>query len=119
MGASEADIRNVLYSDFQKIPFIKDCSDTTSVDKMAQGIEATLSPNPCVDFTRLNFTNHGSHVRIMVLNALGAQLDIIVDKTLSQNEHMINIPVSNYPSGSYFVRIAIDNAVKTLKFVKI
>lgn len=119
MGASEADIRNVLYSDFQKIPFIKDCSDTTSVDKVAQGIEATLSPNPCVDFTRLNFTNHGSHVRIMVLNALGAQLDIIVDKTLSQDEHVINIPVSNYSSGSYFVRIAIDNAVKTLKFVKI
>lgn len=118
LGASEGDVRNVLYHDFQKIPFIKDCDAAVSVKDLVQ-INAELSPNPCIDFVKLSFENKGKFVRISVLNALGAELQIPVNKTLAQGSHELSLNVSQYPVGSYFVRIAIDDAVKTVKFVKI
>ena len=78
-----------------------------------------LSPNPCHDNIYLNFVNKGKHVQVSILNALGARLDIPVNKTLDQIAHEIEINTSQYVAGSYFVRLAVDNKVKTMKFVKI
>lgn len=119
LGASESEVRNVLYSEFQKIPFIKDCSLPSSTTVTQVDIEAILSPNPCSDYVRLSFFNTGKNVRISLLNALGAELEIPVNKSLAKEQHELTFPVSKYPSGSYFVRVAIDNTVRTLKFVKI
>lgn len=119
MGASESDIRSVLFNDFQKIPFIKDCTDTTSAsDDNTIAIQAHITPNPCSDFARVTFVNKGKNVSISVLNALGALLDVPVNQSLSQDEHQVTLPVGHYAPGSYFVRIAIDNDVRTLKFIK-
>lgn len=119
LGAPESDVRNVLYNDFQKIPFIKDCSTPSSIAESESIIEAVLSPNPCNEFIKLTFENKGKHVHISLLNALGAQLDIPVNKTLAKEKHELAIPMDQYAAGSYFVRIAIDNTVRTLKFIKI
>lgn len=119
LGASESEVRNVLYNDFQKIPFIKDCSAPSSSVDTQVVIDATLTPNPASDYVRLTFFNTGKHVRISLLNALGAQLDMPVNRSLSKSEHEVSINIQQYPTGSYFVRIAIDDAVKTLKFIKI
>jgi uncharacterized protein (DUF1501 family) len=118
LGASESDVRSLLFQDFQKIPFIKDCDAAVSVKDVIQ-INAELSPNPCIDFVKLSFENKGKFVRISILNALGAELQIPVNKSLAQGSHELSLNVSQYPVGSYFVRIAIDNTVKTVKFVKI
>jgi uncharacterized protein (DUF1501 family) len=119
LGASESEVKNVLYNDFQKIPFIKDCSVSSSASDTQMNIEASLSPNPCSDFVRLSFYNQGNNVRVSLLNALGAELEIPVNKSLAKEQHNLTLSVNQYPSGSYFVRIAVDNAVRTLKFVKI
>lgn len=118
LGVSETDVKTLLFEDFQKIPFIKDCSTPSSTHETELTIDARLSPNPCTEVTYLNFVNTGSQVHISVMNALGARLDVPVNKTLSSGAHEFAIPVHQYALGSYFVRIAIDNQVRTLKFVK-
>lgn len=118
LGVSETDVKTLLFEDFQKIPFIKDCSTPSSTQESELTIDARLSPNPCTEVTYLNFVNTGSQVHISVMNALGARLDVPVNKTLSSGAHEFAIPVHQYALGSYFVRIAIDNQVRTLKFVK-
>ncbi len=118
LGVSETDVKTLLFEDFQKIPFIKDCSTPSSTQESELTIDARLSPNPCTEVTYLNFVNTGSQVHISVMNALGARLDVPVNKTLSSGAHEFAIPVHQYAPGSYFVRIAIDNQVRTLKFVK-
>ncbi len=118
-GAREADVRSILSDDFQKISFIKNCAVPSGTDDADQEISAMLSPNPCHDNIYLNFVNKGKHVQVSILNALGARLDIPVNKTLDQIAHEIEINTSQYVAGSYFVRLAVDNKVKTMKFVKI
>ena len=119
LGVKESDIKTLLFEDFQRIPFIKDCSIPSSTADTGVVIDARLSPNPCTDYTYLNFVNTGKHVHVSVLNALGSQLELPVNKTLSFGAHELYINMLPYPAGSYFVRIAIDNIVRTLKFVKI
>jgi len=118
LGAKESDVRTLLFADFQRIPFIKNCSTPSSSADTDLVINAGLSPNPCSDYVYLNFVNTGKHVQISILNALGSQLDVPVNKSLNQGAHEVSINMQPYPTGSYFVRIAIDNKVRTLKFVK-
>ncbi|MBK9734161.1 MAG: DUF1501 domain-containing protein [Saprospiraceae bacterium] len=119
LGAKESEVKQLLFDDFQRIPFIKDCSTPSGSNDLATTIQAQLTPNPCTDYTYLNFLNTGKHVKISVFNAIGSQLDVLVNKSLDQGAHEFYIPTNKYVSGSYFVRLAIDNKVKTLKVVKV
>lgn len=119
LGAKPSDIRTLLFKDFQRLPFVKDCSIPSATDETEVIIEAGLTPNPCTDYTTLNFVNIGKNVHISILNALGAQLDVPVNKTLIQGSHDVNVNVSNYLSGSYFLRLVIDDKVRILKFIKL
>jgi hypothetical protein len=118
MGASESDVRSLLFNDFQKIPFIKNCAIPSSLDEQDLILETKLHPNPCTEYTTLQFESRGAHTHVMVLNALGAQMDILVQKTLSQGAHEINIPMSHYAPGTYFVRVTSGDKISTAKVVK-
>ncbi len=119
LGVKESDIKTLLFDDFQRIPFIKNCSTTSSTLDNNIILDARLSPNPSSDYIYLNFVNTGKHVNISILNALGSQLDVPVNKSLTKGAHEIFINIQSYSTGSYFVRLAVDNNVRTLKFVKI
>ncbi|MBK7635260.1 MAG: DUF1501 domain-containing protein [Saprospiraceae bacterium] len=119
LGVPTEQVKSVLFKDFQKLPIVKDCSKPSSVDDEIIEIQANIAPNPCTDYIYVNFNNIGKHVHLSIFNAIGSQLDIPVNKTLSQGAHEVMIDTSRFQSGSYFVRLAVDNAVQTLKFIKI
>lgn len=119
LGASESDVKSLLFKDFQRIPIIKNCSLPSPVDEADLNIQASVAPNPCNDYTYLNFNNIGKHVHVSVFNAIGSQLDIRVNKSLDAGANEIYLDTSNYQPGSYFVRLAIDNEVRTMKFIKL
>lgn len=118
LGAKEDAVREVLFDDFQKIPFIKDCSTPSATDDTQVIIQANVAPNPCHQYTYLNFVNTGKHVNVTIFDAIGSQIEVIANKTLSTGAHEIQINTQSFTPGSYFVRIAMDQKVKTLKFVK-
>jgi len=118
LGASESDVRNILFDDFQKIPFIKDCSEPSATADIRPEIQASVSPNPCTDHCQVRFENTGKHVRVSVLNALGYELEVPVNRKLEAGPHELRISASSMAPGSYFVRIAIDDRVRTVKFIK-
>lgn len=117
-GVKEDDVRNILFDDFQKIPFIKDCASSSAVEDSETAIEAILSPNPCSEFTILNLNHTGRNVRISLLDALGSELNVITNKNLEGGQHEIRIDAPAIP-GVYYVRVAVDHRVKTLRLIKI
>lgn len=117
-GAREEDVRNVLFDDFQKIPFIKDCTSTSAVDESDAMVEAVLSPNPCTDVTILNLNHSGRNVRISLLDALGSELSVISNRSLAPGRHEIRIDAPA-KQGVYYVRVAVDHQVKTLRLIRV
>ncbi len=119
LGVKESDIRQVLFDDFQKIPFLKDCSDSTSLNELAsKDFFATIYPNPVQDYAILSWKSGGGYQHVSLFDMLGSRLQVLVSKHLESGNHELMIPMGEYPAGSYFVRIAEGPAAKTIKIIK-
>lgn len=68
-------------------------------------------PNPVKDVLNLSFTQNISQVA--VYNLLGQQV-VVMDMDSNKGQ----IDMSNMPSGTYLVKVATENAVKTIKVFK-
>lgn len=118
-GVEEADVADILFDDFQKIPFLKNCSLPSSSEDISSEISIQVSPNPVADVLNISFVNTGREVHLSVFDALGSQLAILCQDVLLSGRHNYRYDLSTFPSGTYYVRLAIDHKVATIKIVKI
>lgn len=70
-----------------------------------------LYPNPAVDFVTISSTEMMTNLE--VVNILG---QIVFSKSINENETTIDM--SRYSSGSYIVRVLVDDKVKIFKVIK-
>jgi uncharacterized protein (DUF1501 family) len=78
---------------------------------------ADLYPNPAEDIARLVFTTSGGDVNIEIMDATGAPLRIIMNKTLSAGKHTIGIEKESLKSGLYLVKMRNGSFQETKKLV--
>lgn len=71
----------------------------------------TAYPNPVRDVLNLGYATEMS--KIQVVNMLGQEVMV---KNVNSNQTEINL--SNLASGSYLVKVSVDNNVKTIKVIK-
>ena len=80
------------------------------------GFEATIFPNPASEMTNVQIRNDVSRdVSITLLNAIGQPLETRVLRNLSGNT-TLNYPLSNLPSGTYFMSFSVDEKLMTKAF---
>jgi uncharacterized protein (DUF1501 family) len=122
LGLNEDEVSNVINPDVQILPLFKSgCIETSSVNQIYQKseIQIRLYPNPVSSLLNIEFSNLNGHTNITVLDGKGGVIHTSrVEGNSSQNQ-IINLNVSNYPSGSYFIHIQNKMVNKTKKFVKI
>jgi hypothetical protein len=70
-----------------------------------------LYPNPVVDFVTISSTEMMTNLE--VVNILG---QIVFSKSINENETTIDM--SRYSSGSYIVRVSVEDKTKTFKVIK-
>ena len=70
-----------------------------------------LYPNPVVDIVTISSTEMMTNLE--VVNILG---QIVFSKSVNENETTIDM--SRYSSGSYIVRVLVDDKVKIFKVIK-
>ncbi len=68
-------------------------------------------PNPVVDYLKLSYTQNIDKVEVM--NMLG---QVVLVKTINSNES--NLDMSSLAKGTYMVKVAADNQIKTIKVIK-
>ena len=80
---------------------------------------SSISPNPAIDHMQFSILSEKEqHINYSILNSIGAKvfdnsLDIIA------GESTINIDLSNYPSGAYFMRVNDKISSDMKRFIKI
>lgn len=121
LGLNEGEVGNIINPDVQILPLFKSgCITTTSVnqDFLVNNLSIELYPNPVSNFLNIKFSSIGEATKIWVFDAMGGQIDSFkVENNLSQTQN-IQINVSNYHSGSYFIHIQNRFWNKTKKFIK-
>lgn len=119
LGASEEDVRNVLFKDFTLLPIIKDCSQSTSLADVTNKIELQLTPIPATDRVSMTWESSGELACISVLNATGALVETIMEKNIIKGQHTVHLSVGHYTKGSYFIYLREGNRSKTAKWIKL
>jgi hypothetical protein len=87
-------------------------ANVTGITESGKGI-AAIYPNPATDQIQINLNNAGIINTIQVVNMLGQSLYAI-----QTEEPTLNINLSDYKKGIYFIHVSNANGASTAKFVK-
>lgn len=119
LGLNTTEVNNVLHPNVQTLPLFKtSCIQTLSNPELQKiDFEIKLYPNPASNFINIEFSNWSDVTQVSIFDARGSQIEKIQAENYSNQS--INLNVSNYPSGIYFVHIQTKFGNKTKKFIKI
>lgn len=117
----EADVKTLLHNDFQHIPIIQSCSVTSTEPDLEAALPIELSsfPNPFRSWTTIQFTTENEWAKLAIYNALGAEIQVILNKQLPAGEHQVRFDAGNLPPGSYYYRLQLGGRQKTKRMVKL
>ncbi|HPS65510.1 MAG TPA: T9SS type A sorting domain-containing protein [Ignavibacteria bacterium] len=77
-------------------------------------------PNPFNPSTKIKFAVpnvHNESVSIKIYDALGKELETLVDKVISQGWYEVDFDGSRYPSGVYFYKLQCGSYTETKKMI--
>jgi hypothetical protein len=75
-------------------------------------------PNPFNPTTKIRFdVPEASHVRLVIYNALGQEVETLVDERLTPNTYEADFDASHLSSGLYFYKLVTDGFAKTKKML--
>ncbi len=98
---------------------------TTSIDEAPNQLPQTSTllqnyPNPFNPVTQIEYQLHkDTHVCIKILNALGQEVETILNERKNTGHYTISWNASNNASGIYFVSLKTDENYKTRKMLLI
>lgn len=116
-GIPTENIQQLLHQDYQRIPIISDCRLATSTESIVEDpIEISAFPNPFRENIQIQFKSTGGHVRLSIFNAIGSELAVLVDKTLSPGQHTISWNSRHFAPGNYYYRYQ-EGAQHTTKMI--
>jgi uncharacterized protein (DUF1501 family) len=106
----EATVQNVLFPEFEYLPILNACMlDNTSQTAGRQPIKVVAAPNPFSNETTLSFTCQSEHVQLRILNSLGQEVEVLINKTLPAGSHSIVFDGKNLTAGSYYYQLKLEN----------
>ena len=133
IGLSDTSIKNPVASPFitttyyvTVIDTLGVCSSTdsivvtvdscTSIKEISNSFDINIFPNPSSGiFTITKSNNLNQPIEIKLLNTLG---EMIFQQTISKNQNYIDLDISSFSKGIYFLYLSIDNEQVVKKIIK-
>ena len=82
---------------------------TTSVREEISKFQLSHYPNPCSDFTTIQYTlAQTSNVKIELYSLLGTRLATLVQEPQAAGNYVVPVDVRTYPSGQYYYRLGVN-----------
>ncbi|MEO1711865.1 MAG: DUF1501 domain-containing protein, partial [Bacteroidota bacterium] len=102
-------VQQLLFQDFDYIPILDVCGQVNQATEVLSSVEMdlNLSPNPFRDFVDIAFTSERERVRVSVFNAMGHELEVLMDKNLAAGEHRLRYDGRDLSPGVYYIRIQL------------
>lgn len=119
-GVEEQSVRDLLFTDFQHLPILNNCSTTTALaflDDKQIGLESF--PNPFINQTKIEFTLQAGWARISLFDVLGHEIKILSNQRFNEGTHSLILNGQGLPSGSYYCHIRTDYGQAVKRLVKV
>ncbi|MEL6865366.1 MAG: DUF1501 domain-containing protein [Bacteroidota bacterium] len=118
----EAEVRSLLYEEFQYIPILQVCNVTTSstdLTDFGEELEAYNYPNPFNEWTTLVFHTKAEWARVSIYDSLGHELRVLAEGQFNAGEHKIQFEARDLNPGNYYLHIRTRTRQKTKMIVRI
>lgn len=104
----EADVRQLLFSDFPFLPIVKSSkpTDVNDAGESVNKLVIQVSPNPTSESVRIRLSADGTPLRLSLFDHTGREIATVVESTIAQGEHEIHYNVSHLTSGNYYWRLS-------------
>ena len=80
---------------------------------------SSIAPNPAVDQIQFSILSEKKqHIDYSIINSMGAKI-YNHSLAITAGESLINVDISNYASGAYFLQVNDSNSSDTKRFIKI
>lgn len=107
----EADIKNLLFDDYQHVPVLK--STATSVEDLIGLGKITLGqnfPNPASGYTRIPLSlEEGVFVSLSLFNGNGQLIRVISERQFAAGDHEISVDLNDLAAGVYHYRMQVGD----------
>lgn len=115
---SDADISNILFSAWQHLPLLKQCT-TKTFDPAVSTLDVKLYPNPVQDFANIEFYAENEQIRVSIFDAIGHEVKLISDQKFNLGLHKLSFNLEGISAGNYYLRLQAKRASLTKAFVKL
>jgi hypothetical protein len=117
-GVTDEELESTMLNDFPLLNFV----NPTGLTNAIHGINAqsvTCYPNPCMDFTHIQFATKGGLIRVRLFDQTGKQLHILSEANYSAGTHEIQINTQHLTAGLYYYQIQMADEQVMKTFVKL
>jgi PKD repeat protein len=89
------------------------------MDDLERQIDLNIAPNPATESTAVTMAlPESSNIRMEFIDILGKEVTPVFAQELSNGTHRMDIDLSGFTSGVYYLRIFVDNDMIVKKVVK-
>ena len=120
--ASEEDVRNFLFADFQYLPIIQGCERSTSTNDLPISPKKLLVknfPNPFINNTTIQFESNDEWMKLSIFDARGGLVKVLANQRFTKGKHQIIFNGRQLPAGNYYYHLQSDRRSGTGLMVKL
>lgn len=115
---AEADVQSMFEHTVTFYPLLRACN--LGLDDLAKiSFEAVVYPNPCVSHAALQFVSKDEWVKVSLFDMNGRELQVLADKQLSPDKHVLTFDTSDLALGTYQLSIQKKSGNETVRFIKL
>ncbi len=119
-GVAAQTVRDLLYPDFQHLPILNTCTQTTAIDFLDSNlVQLTISPNPFRQQTQLAFSVQSGWVKISLFDVAGSKLRILTNQKFTEGTYTLPLDTTGLSAGSYVCHIQTNYGQQAVRLVKV
>jgi uncharacterized protein (DUF1501 family) len=119
-AVTEQTVKELLYSDFQYLPILKECTPVGTTKQSATA-PATIQvfPNPFNESVTVSFTVPSGWAKISLFDAIGSELKVLTSQQYTSGTYTLVMDGHGLPAGAYYYRLQTERGVKVERVVKV
>ena len=115
----ESDIHELLFTDFQHLPILQNCVINDTDELTEEQLAFKAFPNPMSNYATVEFETPGEWIKVSIFDVIGNELKVLTSQLFGAGLHRVQIPMHDFPAGTYFFRMQTRTKQKTIRMVKV
>lgn len=104
-GVTDVELNNTMLKSYPTLNFVNTTATGISEQDLLNPESVSNYPNPCNEYTTIQFTSRGGLIRICLYDTSGKLLDVLKEATYPEGKSELYLNTSHLATGLYYYQI--------------